>query len=239
MSRKLKFIIIVLIINSVYADPVFQAKVYRQGSNKTEFLFHHFNEVIEKDSLTILRHHYVLPDSTPAVLDEMTLKNGEFYATQSQLYEKGTAAYLLRNGKKLNITFESKDETKEKETDFPESLIAGPVFDRYVQDNWETLISEESVNFHLPAPEFLRTAKFKMSQVENSDYNREGVLVFKMEAASFFLRFFVDASYFVYDKETKLLREIHGLTILPTKQDGKFENTYVNMYYTYPGLDAS
>ena|GEM_PF-6633660 len=185
-------------------------------------------------TLEMIRNFYALPDSRVTVYDEVILKNGEFVSSFSRLDQIEERARLERQEDRIRVQYRNADGSKEKIIGFEPDLISGPVFTRFVHAHWDRLKTGEQVTFHLPAPNLLRLVRFKMSRDDRSRYAREDALVLKMEPAGFFVRFFVDASYFVFDLDSRRLEEIHGLTILPVKRNGKWQNAHVNMYFRYP-----
>ena len=232
--NRIFFLILLLIISAVEAEELFQAEVYRQDSNRQEFLFYHYNEIIVEENRTILRHYYTLADSTIATLDEVVLENGEFKTSRAQFFEVDEVGSVLRNGDRMILHFEKDGEVREKEKEYPEDLLVGPLFNDHIVENWQTLLDGDKIYFKLPAPDIQQVATFTFRKVENSDYNIAGQIVFKLDVASIFLKLFVKPSYFVYELDTKRLMSIHGMTILRTQENGKWQqSTNVDIYYSY------
>lgn len=232
--NRIFFLILLLIISAVEAEELFQAEVYRQDSNRQEFLFYHYNEIIVEENRTILRHYYTLADSTIATLDEVVLENGEFKTSRAQFFEVDEVGSVLRNGDRMILRFEKDGEVREKEKEYPEDLLVGPLFNDHIVENWQTLLDGDKIYFKLPAPDIQQVATFTFRKVENSDYNKAGQIVFKLDVASIFLKLFVKPSYFVYELDTKRLMSIHGMTILRTQENGKWQqSTNVDIYYSY------
>lgn len=218
----------------LYAEELFQAVVFRKDSNREEFLFYHYNEIIEDGDQTILRHYYALKDSTVATLDEVVLENGEFKTSRAQFFEVNEVGSVLRNGNRMILRFEKDGEVREKEKEYPEDLLVGPLFNDHIVENWQDLLDGEKIYFKLPAPDIQQVATFTFRKVKNKDYDDPGMVIFKLDVASIFLKLFVDPSYFVYELETNRLMSIHGMTILRTKQNGKWQqSTDVDIYYSY------
>ena len=84
-SLKIKASILLLLgIGILTAEPLFEAKVFRQDTD--EFLFHHYNTRVETDSLLTLKHFYLMPDSTLSAEDTVTLKNGKIQSTYTRFF---------------------------------------------------------------------------------------------------------------------------------------------------------
>ncbi|MCF7793911.1 MAG: hypothetical protein K9N39_07930 [Candidatus Cloacimonetes bacterium] len=203
-------------------------------SNKEDLLFFHYNEHIRNKDQTILRHYYVRPDSTVATIDEVMLEKGEFKQSKADFLEVDETGMVIRDGDRMTLSFRKADKNKERELDYPADLLVGPLFNIHIKKNWDKLIEGEKIYFKLPAPDIQQVATFTFQEVKNSEYNKEGHIVFELDAASFFLQLLVKPSFFVYQISSQKLMEIHGTTILRTKQNGKWQNTTdVNMYYEY------
>ncbi|MFC1898258.1 hypothetical protein ACFLYJ_01675 [Candidatus Cloacimonadota bacterium] len=204
------------------------------GSEKKDLLFFHYNEYSVDNEFENLKHYYILPDSSIATIDEVVLENGQFKSSKSQFLEVNEIGSVIRNDDKMIMRFEKDGKIKEKELDYPPDLLVGPMFNDHIVKNWKTLIKSKKIYFKLPAPNIQKVATFTFEEVTDSDYGKAGQIVFKLDAASFFLKLVVRPSYFVYDTSTQRLMEIHGTTILRTKQNGKWQNsTDVDMYYEY------
>lgn len=228
------FLSLTIVSQILQAEDLFQAEVYRQGSNKEEFLFFHYNEIEQQENLTYLTHYYLLADSTVATKDEVILENGEFKSSRAEFFEVNEVGSVLRNGDRMILRFEKDGKVREKEKDYPEDLLVGPLFNDFIKQRWQTLINGEKIYFKLPAPDIQQVATFTFRRVENEDYDQPGRIVFKLDVASIFLKLFVNPSYFVYELETKRLMSIHGMTILRTKENGKWQqSTDVDIYYSY------
>ncbi|MDP8269102.1 MAG: hypothetical protein P9L97_10270 [Candidatus Tenebribacter davisii] len=234
--KKLIIILIMISVAALWSEDIFKAKVYRLDSNKQELLFDHYNTVQQEGEKTILTHFYSRPDSSIATIDEVILENGEFKSSKSQFLEVDEIGSVIRNSDKMTMRFEKDGKVKEKELNYPTDLLVGPMFNDHIIENWEALNSDEKIYFKLPAPNIQKIATFTFQEVNNSGYEKPDHIVFKLNAASIFLKLVVRPSYFVYEVATKRLMEIHGTTILRTKQNGKWQNsTDVNMYYEYEG----
>jgi hypothetical protein len=217
------------------AEPAFEAKVYRQGTAREELLFYHHNQRVVEGEMEIRRHFYLLPDSTVANIDEVVLESGEFSRSKAQFLQVDQIGEVIRRGERMILRYSEDSNTKEREMDYPPDLLVGPLFNEHIIKHWSKLIEGEKLYFKLPAADVQRVATFTFRRVEKSDYEEPGNIVFRLDVASIFLKLFVKSSYFVYDETDKLLQSIHGASILPTRQDGKWQKTTdVDIYYSYP-----
>lgn len=234
MESIILLIIFAFLTSSLPAEPLFQARVYRQHSNRQELLFLHYNERLEEEEKTILRHYYLRPDSSVATIDEVKLNNGEFASAQSSFLEVGEIGSVVRINDKMVLSFNDNGEIREKELDFYPDLLLGPLFNDHIFLNWDELMRFEKLYFKLPAPDVLKVATFYLIRDENNPYLGLDRVVFKMNVASFFLKFLIKPSYFVYDLNNRSLQEIHGTTILRSQENGKWSKTTdVEIYYKY------
>jgi hypothetical protein len=232
--KKFIFLLIIFTSSLLAAEDIFTAKVYLQNTNREEFLFYHYNEIIRDGEKEYLRHYYLLPDSSIATLDEVVLVNDQFKSSRAEFFEVNEVGSVIRNNRSMILRFEKDGEVSEKEKDYPEDLLVGPLFNDHIKENWQALTSGEKIYFKLPAPDIHQVATFTFRKVENTEYENEGDIVLKLNVASIFLKLLVKPSYFVYEISTRRLKSIHGMTILRTKQDGKWQqSTNVDIYYNY------
>jgi len=239
VSQKMKnsciLFLLLVFVSIIQAEVLFEAKVYRQGSNKKELLFYHYNTIETKGKQKIITHYYTTPDSTIATIDKVVLENGVFNTASAEFLEVDESGKLYRSEDKLLMQFQKNSKSKEKEIDFPDNLLVGPLFNDYIKANWEKLTSTEMIKFRLPAPEILRTVEFSFQKIDDSPYQKSNSVVFELDATNILLKWLIQPSYFVYDLSSKRLQEIHGNSILKTKVDGKWtKSTNVEIYYQYP-----
>jgi hypothetical protein len=214
-----------------HAEELFIGQVYRQ--NTDELIFLQTNEFFEYADSTVLIHKYLHPDSSLAALDKVTLQNNTLKRTYTHFFDVEEIGEIKVEGTSVIMNFWKENDRKSKVFDFPEALVVGPLFNKHIIDNWDTLLREEKLYLKLPAPEVMQIATFTFKPVE-SNYGKKNQIVFKLSPASIILKLFIAPSYFVYDLETKLLQSIHGNTILKTKENGKFtKTTDVDIYYRY------
>lgn len=214
------------------SEALFEARVYRQDSG--EFLFYHYNTKVKTDSLLTLKHFYLMLDKSLAAEDTVVLQKDLIISAHTRFPIVGEEGVLTRINNKLLMQSKTVEKEKEKLLDFPEELLVGPIFVDFITKKWSELLSGEKIKITLPAPNVLRVADFDLHLVENK-YSKLGYSVIKMNVSSLFLRFFIDSSYFVFDNSTRRLREIHGATILKTKNGNRWSNTTnASIYYTYP-----
>lgn len=213
------------------AEEQFLGKVYQQ--NTDELIFFQTNEFFEYPDSTVLIHKYLHPDSSLAALDKVILQNDKLKSTYTQFFDVEEIGEIKVDDNSIIMNFWKEDNMKSKVFDLPEDLIVGPLFNKHVTENWNSLLRGEKLYLKLPAPEVMQIATFTFKPVESGYANTDQV-VFKLSPASIILKLFIAPSYFVYDLETKLLRSIHGNTILKTKKKGKFtKTTDVDIYYQY------
>jgi len=141
---------------------------------------------------------------------------------------------VIRKNDKMLMRFQKNNETNSKLFDFPDDLVVGPLFNHFVQENWQTLLNGSNLHMKLPAPGVMRIAMFTFRKV-NSDYAGERQVAFKLSPTNLILKIFISASYFVYNLDSRRLEKIHGNSILKTEINGSFTNTTnVDIYYNYP-----
>ena len=233
---KNKLVVIWFFIGSILsAEPIFEAEVYLQGTDS--LIFYKINEIQTFPDSTILIHKYLNVDQSLAAIDFVKLENNEISHAFTKFFQVDGKGEIIRKGNRLLMKFSNSKEVKEKDIDYPDDLLVGPLFNRYVHQHWQTLLSGKSMDFQLPAPEILQTATFTLKKVD-SEYAKSNHVAFQLSPKNILLKLFVDESYFIYDLQTMLLMSIHGNTILKTKIDGKYtKTTNVDIYYRYPEME--
>ncbi|MBN1326689.1 MAG: hypothetical protein JW996_01935 [Candidatus Cloacimonetes bacterium] len=230
-----KWILFILILFSrLAAEDLFKASVYLKDSDPPQLLFLHHNEILEFDEGMKLRHYYLHPDSTVSVLDEVILQQNEFLRSRSEFYDVLETGEIVRYGDLMKMRFTDNGRNKEAVFPWNPDILLGPLFNDFILKNWEKLTSGQKVDFFLPAPDILKIASFNIQEDLNNKYVKNGMIVFKMNVSSIFLKLLVRPSYFVYDLSSSRLQSIHGTTILRSKVNNKWQRTTdVDIYYQY------
>lgn len=224
-------LLIPLLLN---ASESFTAEVYKQDTDPPLLLYYQYNEHEIQGETEVLSHYYLLPDSSEAVTEKAVLKDGKLWKYNANFYVTDELSEILLDDQQLSITYTDRGKTKSKTFSFDDNLLVGPLFVEFLVSKWNELISGETVKFRLPATDLLTTAGFFLKKVENSKYEKPGTIVIKMGVSSIFLKLLIKSSYFVMDVETKRVKEIHGLSILPHLDNGEWKKTTkVNIFYDY------
>jgi hypothetical protein len=221
-------LLISVAVAGLSAEPLFEARVYRQDTD--ELLFYQYNRVTQSGESTTLEHFYITPDSSRAAYDMATVRDGLLYAAVTEFPQANEAARLLRQGDALVMQFEADDKSDEGRFDFPENLVVGPLFTDFIVSHWSRLMEGESISITLPAPRVMRLARFTLRRVGRDEQR----VTIRMSVASIFLKLFIGSSDFVFDLTHRRLREIHGATILKTRtKTGWSQSTDASIYYQY------
>ncbi len=214
-------------------EDLFNGDIYLAGTNKGVLIFRQRNMVEKRGDITILTHTYTHPDGSIATVEEVTLRKGSFEKYEVD-FKKSTCGCLLeRDGDTIRFGFTRGDVNRKGEAKYVSSLVMGPTLTRFVHSRWERLLKGETVFFYFPAMTLQRIVRFQMAKHDASPYNREGVMVVKMDIANVFLRLLVDPVDLVYDLRSKRILEIHGKSLLEREVNGRIENPIVNIYYRY------
>lgn len=234
----MRYLIICIIILSfnilLSAENLFEAKVYLQGSNREILLFNLHNSIEKDGKFTHLTHYYTTPDSILATVDKVTLENGKFKSAESHFYQVEESGMMFRKGSKMLMKYKKGEKRKQKNLDFPDNFLVGPLFNDYIVEKWDTLLNGERIVFKLPAPSLLRMIRFGFEIERESEYQKRGTVVFKLDANNILLNWLVNPSYFVYDNKEKRLLEIHGTSILKIQDGDEWTtSTDVEIYYEY------
>jgi hypothetical protein len=227
------FIIFLCIGGILKGEDLFNGDIYLAGTNKGVLIFRQRNRFEKKGDITVLTHTYTHPDGSIATVEEVTLRKGSFEKYEVD-FKKSTCGCLLeRDGDTIRFGFTRGDVNRKGEAKYASTLVMGPTLTRFVHSRWDRLLRGETVFFYFPAMTLQRIVRFQMSRNDASPYNREGVMVVKMDIANVFLRLLVDPVDLVYDLRSKRILEIHGKSLLEREVNGRIENPIVNIYYRY------
>jgi len=230
--KKILIVFVLISFTLLGADEVFKARVFQQESG--ELLYLHYNEINENDSLIVKTHYYLHPDSSLAVLDRAFLINDKPWKFIAEFVDTDEKSLLILEDGILAINYWKNGEKKSESIEFDDKLLGGPIFNDFVEDNWNNLRKGEVEKFRLPAAAMLTTGGFYLKELSDSQYKKPGTAVFKMGVSSLFLRLLIKPSYFVYNIEQRRLIEIHGLTVLPHKENGEWsQTTNADIYFEY------
>lgn len=235
MIKKLHLVILFLIIPTIIlAGDSFKAKVFQQDTEPPLLLYFQYNNDRNQDDLEILSHYYLLPDSSEAVVEEAVLKDGSLLKYNAEFYVTNESSSILLQDRQISITYTKNNKTKSKTFAFDDTLLVGPLFVEFLVSKWDKIMDGNTVKFKLPAADMLTTAGFYLKKINNSKYEKPGTVVIKMGVSSIFLKLLIKSSFFVMDTETRQVKEIHGLSILPHQENGAWEKTTnVDIYYEY------
>jgi len=227
-------LIVILIPAIVIAGDSFIAEVYKQDTDPPLLLYYHYNEYENNGDTEILSHYYLLPDSSNGVVEKAVLRNGTLWKYNANIYVTDESSEIILENDQLSIIYNNEGKIKSKSISFSDTLLVGPIFVEHLVSKWDQLLSGKTVRFRLPAPDMLTSAGFYLKKINNSKYEQPGTVVIKMGVSSVFLKLLIKPSYFVMDIETKKVKEIHGLSILPHQENGTWKKTTnVNIYFTY------
>lgn len=234
MKNIIILLIIIALAGSLLANEEYIAKVYNIDTSPSTFLYYHYSDQKNLDDQEILYHYYLLPDSSEAVVEEAIIENGELKKYTANFFISNEQSMLELKNRKLTVTYTKDGKTKSKTLDFDDTLLVGPLFVKHLVANWNNLIAGETVKFRLPAADMLTTAGFYLKKIDNSEFQKPGTVVIKMGVSSIFLKLLIKPSYFVMDTDTRRVKEIHGLSILPHKKDGEWKKTTnVEIYFEW------
>lgn len=235
LNRKIIILSVLLLVPVflVFSGEIFEAKIYREGTDRQEFLFDYRNEITTEGNRLIKAHNYYSPNGELFAREEVVYTDDEFFTHKTEFYAIEEFSRLEKNGRRLEISFRKENKEKSKELDFPDGLVFGPTQQEYIIENLSKFKSGEKLEFLLPVPEFTTTTAFTMVREEGTRYQQENRLVLRMETRNFLLRFLVGKNYFVIDDTSGLIIEIHGPSILQVYENGKWNLVDVDIYFNY------
>lgn len=119
-------------------------------------------------------------------------------------------------------------ELVEEAVPLPEQAIIDGGFDRFIENNWETLLEGKVFKRPFLVPSFQKFVDFKIYLERTTETDA----VFVMETASLFLRIFSDKIIVTYNRENAALRRYVGISNI---RDQSGENYEVRV--EFPGAD--
>lgn len=236
-GEKLMFVglILSLALTTLTAQDLFEADIYLLGSNKEVLLFTHKNSEKEIDGKLVWTQYYYQPDGTLFAKDQLILDKNERWETHKTSFPPlNEYSVMKRDGDKVNIMFSRDGKEKTRTSNIKNPIVFGATQQRFLYENFNRIKGGEELILYTPAPEFLRLIKLNIRRIENSEYEKPGLMVVKMETKNPILSWFVGKSYYVIDLENRRIVEIHGSSILKRQVNGKWDYVDVDMYFTYP-----
>ncbi len=227
------FILLFFQALTLWGTDSFTAQVFRQGQAGEGPLFLLENEsVINGESALFIHKYYSMDGNLFAEERLESLESGK-RVHSTVFYEIGEYSRLEWDGDKIEITFRRGEEEKSKIIDNREDLLFGPTQQQLIRDRYEDLAQGDKVFFSLPVPEFTTTASFYFRKVEGSEYEKEGFTVLEMKSNNIIVNLFIDRVFYVIDDSTKLIREIHGPSLLREKNRDKWVPINVDIFFSY------
>ena len=112
----------------------------------------------------------------------------------------------------------------------PQAAVVDAGFDAFMQDNFGTVRSGDSLDFDFAVPALRRFFRFELLPQGEVAYGGEQALLIKMRPAAAILRWLVDPIELVYSPEGKLL-EFRGLANVLDEEGDRYEARIV---FDYP-----
>ena len=97
----------------------------------------------------------------------------------------------------------------------------------------DTLKKGGTAEFYIFASDITRLLNMKVEMVDDSDYERPGCIVLQMKPKSKLIDWFVDEVFYVVNKTTGNIIEMHGFSTLRLKVDGEWKYRDMDFYYSY------
>lgn len=226
-------VILTAVAGSISAQDLFNAKIYLQGSDKGVLLFNYTNGIRQEGDLQILTHNYNTPNGSLFAREELILKNGEMIDHRTEFYPLKEFSRLKRVDKGIEISFRRGEKSRKKIIPYRDGIVYGPTQQQYIRENLSKFKAGEVLTFYLPAPEFRTIISFTMRKIDNTIYNRPGVIVLQMGTRNIILRLIIGKNQFVVDENTGTILEIHGPSILKRLVDGKWKYVDTDIYFSY------
>ena len=196
------------------------------------------------DLLYIERHRY-LEDHTHEV--RYFSPQGEMFARKQLSYDvsenapafeqlnelKGEWIKASYNDDQLELQYRETENGKvsSKSFDLKPNLLVDAGFDRYVKNNWQSLVSDRVGSIEYLVPSKLTTVGFDVSKVACLPDTQESAVCFTISPQSWWVSLVVDPIIVAYDQSTRNLLRFTGRGNI-ANADGKYQS--VDIRYKYP-----
>ena len=231
--RSLACFLTILLTMSLWGMESFNARIYRQDWEETAPLFFLSNERESNGEKEILIHRYSTPDGRIFAEEKVEFVSPDDFIHSTSFYEIGEFSRLESKGEQMEISFRRDGEEKRETLELRDDLLFGPTQQQFIHDNYDALVRGERLHFSLPAPEFSTTAGFRLKAVTGTNYDKPGHRVLEMRSDNFFINLLIKSVYYVIDDERKLIREIHGPSLLRVKEQEKWKTISVDIFFSY------
>ncbi|MBN2625648.1 MAG: hypothetical protein JXA95_03190 [Spirochaetales bacterium] len=211
----------------------FTARIYRQGTGEEDLLFTMKSEETTESDGEKKVHRYYTPDGEIFAEESLLLQGKGRFLHRVSFYAMDEYSRLESDGNAMKISFRREEERKEKVLGFKDDLLFGPSQQGFIIDNLSRLQGGETLHFALPVAELTTTAEFYLRKAGTSPYAAPGRTVLEMGSRNFFVRLLVDRVFYVIDEDTGLIQEIHGPSLLRTREGGKWKQADVDIRFFY------
>jgi hypothetical protein len=241
MIRKIVFLIVCSLpwqqAFSSEQEEVMKGFIYRQGSEEKDLMYVQ-KETREGDSESLkISHHYFDSDEELEAFETVVLESGRIQLYETAINELDIYGALMMEDDRVRLVRRQKGEMKERNINYREGLIVGPMLPFFVEQNMETLLKGDRVGFYLPFFERMTLIPMVLEMKDKHEKSSDSRIVVEMKLKSRILSWLIDPVDMVWDLDREKIIEIHGPTILPDPRGGN-SGDYINanIYYEYGGI---
>jgi len=225
-------LIVCVYFTSALSNDIFHANIYPEDDPGT-LAFTHNNKISTQGDSTVIDHFYYTPDGELYAKDKVILISDKPVFNSLKFYKIEEYSSFTLNGDKADLCFEREGKRRYVTRKMETPLVFAPTQQNAIKKYFSNLINGETIKFHIFASEVLRLVEMKVYMIENSKYEREGCVVFIMRPKNIFIDWFVDEVFYVVERSTGRLMEMHGFSTLRQKINNKWEFKDMDFYYTY------
>lgn len=120
----------------------------------------------------------------------------------------------------VHFRSESGASIREASVEMPENGIIDAGFDRFIEQNWSSLVSGEVLERKFLIPSQLEFYTFEISMAES---HPPGEVVFRLQVESMFLQMFVSPVLVHYDAESRTLLRYEGVSNIRDRNGQNFD----------------
>jgi len=208
----------------------FQGTLYRRGSNKAERLF----TLKAQRQADLWVDHYQDAQGADAVIERVHLKEGQPYRYEFDDRQQQGLGSLVVEGDQLRLSWVQDGKTRSKVVAAPGNLTFGPLYPTLLRQNFDRLLQGHKVLGTVPvlSKDRLMTAELAFQRKPKLEKG-DGRVCISMQPANWFVALFFPPIDLYFDEKTRVLQDVHGMSLLKEKKKNQWELTEIDLYYEY------
>ena len=211
----------------------YSAVAFEQGSNKQKEIYRFQLESNVVDGKEQIKSTWKDLEGNPVIEQTVVLDGSKVVRDeliQKQTNQKGIVE--VKEGK-IYFTKESDGKSSTKDEKLKDTFVVSASFQKFVKENWDTIVSGKDVEFRYGVWDRQETVGFEIFKIGEDKVGDQPALVLKMKPSSFIISALVKPIIFKFAADGSHLLEMNG-RVAPKKKDGSsFKDLDAEVVYTY------